>query len=672
MSFLTPLMLLAGAALAVPVLLHLFRRRSESVQSFPALRYLKRTTRERARIVRLRQLLLLALRLAIIALVVLAGARIVLPLAGGDQPPAGTALVIDNGIASARVVDGRQVLDHLKERALAALDLAGADDRIWVIPAGEPWRPVFPVTPTEARAQLSSLAPTGVTPDLSRTVSRAGSLLAAGAPPLRSILLVSELEDRSLPTDAPATFASPVPVLVTGSGAPQAPNRGFGEVLVAGGLTPRAESPSEAFVRLVGDPVAAQEVRLRLDGSVVAAARTDAEGSARLDLPPLAAGWVTGQVEVDPDQLRLDDVHHLALRIRPAPQVLLAPSPPQPLATAAEVLNDRGRISLRADPQPAAPAGQEPGATSTVEASVGIESEGRSIPGRRPTLVFAPADPSALPRTNERLRELQAGWRFQAAPPDAGTVTVEEAVAPFDLLAGLQVRQRHLIVADEAQGGREMRTLARLPDGSSWIAHLPSPPGSDLPGLVLVGSPPLPDASQLPGSAAIIPFISAAIELLAGGEATLTLRAGDPLPLPPDAQEVHGPEGTRWTVAGRASFADTGVPGVYTIVGAADRTLRHVAINPVGAMEARSTLSPAVAAERLGGEAVGVEAARDWSRVVAQQRRGREAWRALLLGAFLLLVLEGWMSRGTNGHTTAPGRRSATSDGERVASAKAL
>ncbi|MEX0842847.1 MAG: BatA domain-containing protein, partial [Gemmatimonadota bacterium] len=168
MTFLAPLMLLAGVALAIPIFLHLFRRRSESVQAFPALRYLKKTTRERARIVRLRQLLLLALRLAVIALVVLAGARIGLPLGGGDQPPAGTALIIDNGIASARVVDGREILDHLKERALAALDQAGSDDRIWVIPAGEPWKSVFPVAPDQARTLVSTLEATGVTPELDR------------------------------------------------------------------------------------------------------------------------------------------------------------------------------------------------------------------------------------------------------------------------------------------------------------------------------------------------------------------------------------------------------------------------------------------------------------------------------------------------------------------------
>ncbi|MEX2530184.1 MAG: BatA domain-containing protein [Gemmatimonadota bacterium] len=656
MTFLAPLMLLAGVALAIPIFLHLFRRRSESVQAFPALRYLKRTTRERARIVRLRQLLLLALRLAVIALVVLAGARIVLPLGGGDQPPAGTALIIDNGIASARVVDGREILDHLKERALAALDRAGSDDRIWVIPAGEPWKSVFPVAPDQARTLVSTLEATGVTPELDRAVSRAASLLQAGAPPLRTILLISEFEGRSLPAEPRVRIDASIPLLVTGSGTSPSPNRGFGEVQIAGGLAPRAGTVAEAVVRIVGDPVAEQEVRLRLDGNVVAAARTTAEGSARLDIPSLETGWVTGQLEIDPDELRLDDVHHLALAIRPAPRVRLDPSPPHPLAIAAEVLHDRGRISLRIEPDQGAPGEDDPLLAPAGEAPVGIETEGRTIPGIRPTLVFAPADPAALPRTNQRLRELVAGWRFQAAPSEVGATTVEAAVEPFGLLAGLQVRQRYLLLPDDVQEERRMRILARLPDGSAWIGFIPPTPDSESPGLVLVASPLVPEASQLPESAAIIPFLSAAIEVLAGGTATLTLRAGDPFPLPPEAQEVQGPEGTRWTVSGRAWFAETGVPGVYTVVDAADRVLRRIAINPLESMDMRSALNPAAAAERLGANAIAVDAARDWSRAVAQQRRGREAWRPLLLGALLLLLLEGWLSRGGNGRKAAPGR----------------
>ena len=49
MSFLAPLWLLAGAAAAVPLLLHLLRRRIGARIEFPAVRYLLRAEREHSR-----------------------------------------------------------------------------------------------------------------------------------------------------------------------------------------------------------------------------------------------------------------------------------------------------------------------------------------------------------------------------------------------------------------------------------------------------------------------------------------------------------------------------------------------------------------------------------------------------------------------------------------------
>ena len=147
MTVLTPLFLAGLAALAIPILLHLLRRRERRTLVFPALRYLKQTTREHARIIRLRQLLLLALRLAAILLIALAGARLVLPLGGNDNPPAGLAIILDNGLTSGAVVGGSRVLDSLVVRALQALDQAGTRDQVWVIPTGTPLQPSVPLSP---------------------------------------------------------------------------------------------------------------------------------------------------------------------------------------------------------------------------------------------------------------------------------------------------------------------------------------------------------------------------------------------------------------------------------------------------------------------------------------------------------------------------------------------
>jgi hypothetical protein len=93
-------MLLAGAALvAVPLVLHLLMRRKPRLLEFPALRFLQPRHDTNQRQLRLRHLLLLALRMAFIALVALALARPSIRVAGShfasQEAPVAVALVFD-------------------------------------------------------------------------------------------------------------------------------------------------------------------------------------------------------------------------------------------------------------------------------------------------------------------------------------------------------------------------------------------------------------------------------------------------------------------------------------------------------------------------------------------------------------------------------------------------
>src|SRR3954465_14191858 len=75
MGFVAPLLLGALAVLAIPVLLHLVQRERKRVVEFPSLMFLRRIPYQSVRRRRLRDWALLALRLAALALVVLAFAR---------------------------------------------------------------------------------------------------------------------------------------------------------------------------------------------------------------------------------------------------------------------------------------------------------------------------------------------------------------------------------------------------------------------------------------------------------------------------------------------------------------------------------------------------------------------------------------------------------------------
>ena len=85
-SFLYPLFLVAAAAVAIPIMLHLLRRKTETVVDFPAVRLLDKTPVERQRRRRLRELILLALRVTALLLLALAFARPYLDSSAGAIP----------------------------------------------------------------------------------------------------------------------------------------------------------------------------------------------------------------------------------------------------------------------------------------------------------------------------------------------------------------------------------------------------------------------------------------------------------------------------------------------------------------------------------------------------------------------------------------------------------
>ncbi|MCC7475727.1 MAG: BatA and WFA domain-containing protein [Pirellulales bacterium] len=101
MSFVTPVLLGGAALIAIPVVLHLIMRREAVLIKFPALRFVQQRRMVNQHRLRLRQLLLLALRCAIIALLALALARPTVRSSGGankEGAAVASALVFDNSL----------------------------------------------------------------------------------------------------------------------------------------------------------------------------------------------------------------------------------------------------------------------------------------------------------------------------------------------------------------------------------------------------------------------------------------------------------------------------------------------------------------------------------------------------------------------------------------------
>ena len=134
MSFLAPPFLFLAGAIAVPLLIHLMRRRLGAKVEFPAARYLLRAEKEHSRTLKIRNLLLMMLRVLALLAIVMAAARPVARWLGSGHAPTAIAIVIDNSLSSSVVVNGRPLLDQFKTMARDVVSAnATSSDRLWLV-----------------------------------------------------------------------------------------------------------------------------------------------------------------------------------------------------------------------------------------------------------------------------------------------------------------------------------------------------------------------------------------------------------------------------------------------------------------------------------------------------------------------------------------------------------
>jgi hypothetical protein len=347
MGALSPLFLLAGVAIGVPIYLHLFHRHQTLRLSFPALRYLERTEREHAKQIRFRQLLLLASRVLVLLLIVGAGGRLFFQGRGAAHPPTAAVIILDNSMSSGLVVGEIRVLDELKTLAGRTLDVAGDEDRFWVIRAGEPWLPAIPGSAAEARVAIEETEASEAAGDLTAALTRALRLLETSGLDNVEVHLISDLQRTAftLPGESPA---GDVPVVTWAGHEPTAANRAITGVVVGGGLPPLEGQRTEVTVSALAsaDPsdTVRVPVRLVINERIRGATTLPPGTQTTIAMPPSGSGWIEGYADADPDDLRADDRRFFAFRSRAAPAVSIGGTPGVFVAEALAVLEGAERL----------------------------------------------------------------------------------------------------------------------------------------------------------------------------------------------------------------------------------------------------------------------------------------------------------------------------------------
>jgi hypothetical protein len=175
MSFIHPLLLGGLLLVGIPVLIHLIMRQKPKHLLFPAFRFLVRQHRSNQRRLRLRHLLLLALRVLLIAAVCLALAQPRLfseRFNDAKDRPIAAVLLIDTSLSMEYKVLERTRLDDAKKRAEELLDDLPRGSRVAVLDSadlGGEWLPSL----EKARERVGALNPRPANAPVTRQLGQA-------------------------------------------------------------------------------------------------------------------------------------------------------------------------------------------------------------------------------------------------------------------------------------------------------------------------------------------------------------------------------------------------------------------------------------------------------------------------------------------------------------------
>lgn len=626
MFFLHPLALLGLTAALVPPLLHLFQRRRPPDVVFPAVRYLRQTEREAQRSIRLRHLLLMVLRMLAVVLLVSAAARPVVPGGSGVlHDPTALAIVLDNSLSSGAIAGGSRVLDDLALRARETLRAAQSGDAVWLIGADGLARRG---TPAELLEVAWSLRPEARRLDVGASIGTAARLIATAGYARGEIHVLSDLQATAFEKNETGergdggdvvrdadSAAAGLPILFYHPAAGPPENRG----VVAARAVPSIWLAGTGGVaaRVGGAPAAGGarvSVTLAIDGRTGGRALAAAGDAVALSAPKVEPGWRSGEVTLDPDELRADDRRPFAVRVVPAASVTIVQGADLGpfLTEALAVLVEGGQVRRGGDASGAVRIG-------------GVTHTGAGV-------VFPPADPVALGAVNRALAAAGVRWRFGARVE--GEDTIAAPLVPE--LAGARVMRRYRLEPRTADADRDV--LART-GGDPWLVREGR--------VVVVGSRLVIEETDLPLAGGFVPFVNALVNRLARGEAGIIEAApGGSVALPSDVTALGMPPDSVRAVESGAVIAAPQAPGLYALLSGADTAGILVVAPDPRESDLRRADAATLRARFKGARVTLTGDAREYGSLRFRGAGRSELTGWLLAGVLLVLLVEAGLATG--------------------------
>ena len=511
MSFLFPAFLAGALAIAIPIVLHFARREAAPRLPFSDIRFLQRVPLVQAHRRRIREWLLLALRIAALLLLALAFARPFFDATGLAGRPV-TVVAVDRSFSMSQ--PGR--FERARAAARAAISEAPPGDLVGLVMFDD--RARVAAEPTTDRAAAAA-ALERAAPGFGAT--RYAAALAAAARSIGSrdgrIVVITDLQRTGWEAAGAGVVPPGVTVRTVDVGA-----AGSNLAVTAIEIGPAGAA---AVVTNTGARTRSSTVALRVDGNAVESAAVElAPGAITLsfDAAPPSAGVLEVAVD-DPGGLPADDRRYWLLD-GPAP-LAIALVTADARAEAGALYLERALLAAGDDSpfvvRQLAPASISAAALDGVAAALLLETAGFGRSARAQLAAYVNAGGGLLialgPRLDPALVAEFLGTDPAPAPHGGDgaltwsvTATRHPLFAAFDGLAGVlgQVRFRQAMRV----GGADGRVLAAFSDGAPALVERTAGRGR-----VLVFASDLNNEwNDFPRQSTFVPFVHEAVRYLGG------------------------------------------------------------------------------------------------------------------------------------------------------------
>ncbi len=353
MAFVNPLLLAGSALVAIPIVLHLVMRRKPRHFEFPALRLVQGRQDVNRRRLRLRHLILLALRALAIALLAAALARPSVKLSGvlgSQEAPVAAVLVFDTSMRMAYRHENRTRLEAAQELALWLLAQLPRESRIAVVDSG-PGLPAFQVDRGAAKHRIERLATVANSRPLSATLDDAVELARESDLARREIYVFTDMARVSWPGESAPRLrdrlarVADVGVYLIDVGVDEPVNTALGELRLSGQLLstgsslrietdvshrgPETERTVELYVLAEPEnPADGARTPQKREQATVTLTPEQAQ-QVRFEIGSLEIGTHQGYVAIaGQDGLACDDRRFFTVEVKPAWRILVAAPKP--------------------------------------------------------------------------------------------------------------------------------------------------------------------------------------------------------------------------------------------------------------------------------------------------------------------------------------------------------